>query len=70
MKWLSSVRVYLADLQPKPYDPFPAYKERIALDHVRRGDGLLQEGQYDRAVEAYDEAIQFAPDFGDSFLQS
>jgi lipoprotein NlpI len=67
LKWLSSVRAYLADLQPKPYDPFPAYKERIAVDHVRRGNELLQEGRYDRAIEAYNEAIQFKPDLAMAF---
>lgn len=66
--WLASVRVYLPSLPSyKEYDPFPAYKKKIAWASQRRGLAFLHEGNYDRALEAYDDAIQYQPDLAEAF---
>src|SRR5207249_6603664 len=41
------------------YDPFPANRQRIALDHVRRADSLFESKEYALALDAYNEAIEF-----------
>ncbi len=65
-KWLASVRLYLPSL-PRKYDPWPGYARKLAWASLRRGVAFLHEGNYDRALEACDEAIQSQPDLPEAF---
>jgi len=57
-KLLNFLREHFPSFKPD-YDPFPAYRQRIALDHVRRGDSLFESKEYALALDAYNEAIEF-----------
>src|SRR5207248_10833942 len=65
-KFLDFLRVYFPSLKPD-YDPFPAYRRRIALDHVRRGNQFWEKHQFDHAIGAYTEAIELNPNLAEAF---
>lgn len=65
-KFLGFLRVYFLSMKPD-YDPFPAYRRRIASDHVRRGNQFWEKHQFDHAIGAYTDAIELNPDLAEAF---
>jgi lipoprotein NlpI len=57
--WLASLRVYLPSLPKADHDFFPAYRKRIAANCVRRGNKFQADKEYESALGAYNEAIEW-----------
>lgn len=64
-KWLEEIRGYLPST--KAYDPFPAHRKQLARMSAKRGDAFFRDREYDRALEKYNEAIDWDPEISDAF---
>lgn len=66
-KWLDSMRAYFPSTKPGyGYDPFPYYRKQLARGCLHRGNAFCRDRQYDRALEQYNEAIDWNPEVGEA----
>lgn len=67
-KWLEAIRAYFPSTKPGyGSDPFPYYRRQLARGCLHRGNAFFRDRQYDRALEQYNQAIDWSPEVAEAF---